>query len=83
MMSEDNAQPSNVVTDLELRQLRAAQANHIWLNALRCVNPTVEFKVGLADVILEWLNDKERLFPSFDGPLGELTPKLFLSINKS
>jgi hypothetical protein len=70
--------------------LKAAEANHIWLNAMCCVKPTDEFKIGLADSILAMLNCKENLiYRDQDNPdetlqkLGKLTPILILKINKS
>lgn len=70
--------------------LRAAQANHIWLNAFACVLPTQDFKIQLADQILAMLNDKEALIHDHQDDknkamraLGKLTPQLIIRINKS
>lgn len=54
-----------------------AEANHIWLNAFDCVRPTDQFKIALADTILNKLNDKENLISD------EISDMLYLSINKS
>ena len=40
------------------------QTNVISLNAMECVNPTLEFKIKLADIILKMLNDSENLLQS-------------------
>ncbi len=80
-MSESSE--NRTMTDLEWRKLQAAESNHIWLSAFACINPTMEFRLGLADEVLRWLNDKDRLVPACEGRLGELTPMLYLSINKS
>lgn len=73
------------------KRLEMIQGNHIWLNALYCIRPTDEFKRHLGDTILRWLNDQERLMPSESitsdnehaRALGDLTPVLYLNINKS
>ena len=54
-------------------------------------NPTDEMKISLADTILSWLDEKSRLIPaSFITSknenmkkIAELTPVLYLEINKS
>ena len=71
------------ITELDRRILKAVRENHIWLNAFACVRPTTEFKIELADAILAMLCDKDALLPAGEGLLGELTPMLYLSINKS
>ena len=69
--------------ELDKKALEMAKANHIWLNAFQCVRPTEEFKRDLGGQILEILAEKQNLMPSGTGPIGELTPMLYLSINKS
>ncbi len=71
------------ITDLDRRKLKAAGDNHIWLNAFGCINPSVAFRLELADEILSMLNQKELLLPAGECRIGELTPMLYLSINKS
>jgi len=70
--------------------VRTARTNHIWLNAFACVSPTKEFKIALADQVLDMLNDRERLiYDDQDSKnehiraLGKLTPQLIVRINKS
>lgn len=77
--------------------LRAVKANHIWLNAFSCVNPTPKFCEDLGRQILEMLAQRENLLPKFNPDLEQeaphvqealtdmarLTPMLYLSINKS
>lgn len=71
---------------------KKATENHLWLNAFACINPTPEYCEQIGRIIIEKLNDKEQLIPSyFQGAknnkhiatLAELTPVLYLSINKS
>ena len=65
--------------------------NSISLNAMHCIKPTDEFKMRLADTILEILKDKKRLLPQSGitsdneniRELAELTPILYLEINQS
>lgn len=65
------------------------QDNHFSLNALYCINPSDEFKIKLANLILTMFNNPDNLLP--DGiitePLGEKIankiPTLYLSISKS
>jgi hypothetical protein len=71
--------------------------NHIWLNAVSCINPTKEYCEQLGRAVLEMLNNNDNLLPSYfehggyeDAEdmevlqkLSELTPMLYLSINKS
>lgn len=69
--------------DLDVQVLAMAKENHIWLNAMACIKPTDKFKIELAEQILEMLGQRDNLLPSGVGRLGELTPMLYLSINKS
>lgn len=81
------------MNEAEYKELayQKANDNHIWLNAMNCINPTDEFKIKLADMILEKLNFESCLIPGSSiisddetlKKLGELTPILFLRINKS
>ena len=74
------------MTKAEKRVLKMVHANHIWLNALQCVRPTPKFCEGLGRQILAMLDEKENLLPK-NGEVGdemaELTPCLYLYINKS
>ena len=63
-----------------------AEANHIWLNAFSCINPTDELKMQIGEMVLEWLNQRDNLMPAcadHDSELARLTPKLYMSVNKS
>jgi hypothetical protein len=63
--------------------------NHIWLNAFACINPSSEFCEKLGRDIIQMLKEKDRLIHSYYGDsevlktLAELTPILYLRINKS
>lgn len=65
------------------------QDNHFSLNALYCINPTDEFKINLADLILKMLDNPNNLLPdgAITEPIGEKIanqiPVLYLSITKS
>ena len=77
--------------------LAAVQSNHIWLNAMSCINPTSKFCEDLGREVLAMLTSHSRLLPKFNGDLSNespavqealadmsrLTPMLYLSINKS
>lgn len=70
--------------------MESAKHNHIWLNAFNCIRPTVEFKLRLADQIMQMLDCKENLIHNHQDSdnealkrLGQLTPELVLRINKS
>jgi len=68
-----------------------AKENHIWLNAISCIRPTPEFKMQIGENVLAMLNCKDRLVPASGitdeldvmRELAELTPVLYLTINKS
>jgi len=57
--------------------LEKARANHIYLNAFSCVNPTEEFVRGIGENILDMLANTDMS----DG-LG-CSPMIILTINKS
>lgn len=78
-----SVQKQNRKEELDRKKLEMAEQNHIWLNAFQCVHPSVEFRLALADTIMRWLDNKERLLPATTGKLGALTPALYLNINKS
>lgn len=73
------------------------ECNHIWLNAFNCINPSPKTCEDLGRVIIDMLNSKINLVPKYNGDLSnesqsvqqamqkmaELTPMLYLSINKS
>lgn len=58
---------------------KKARGNHIWLNAFSCINPTDEFKIQLADMVLGMLDDKNNTLRT----TLDTTDMLYLSINKS
>lgn len=69
-----------IVVEKSLNQVgKMAKSNHIWLNTFSCINPTTDFKIGLAETILAKLNDKDSLLHKEDS----LSNMLYLSINKS
>lgn len=73
--------------------VETVQTNHIWLNAFQCVNPTDEYLRDIGRSIIDMLSRKDNLLPSYldDDPqtgsvleeLANITPVLYLSINKS
>lgn len=75
----------------EKKLINKVKENHIWINAFHCINPTDEFKIHLAEKILQKLNNKDCLMCDSSitsdnkniREISKLTPILFLSINKS
>ena len=78
--------------------MEALEANHIWINKVRLINPDDDFAKQLGWMIIDKLKDKDYLLPDhFDEPeegfdedlrnrmqeLAELTPMLYLRINAS
>lgn len=66
--------------------LESAANNRIWLNAFRCIRPTDEFKLEVADIIFSILNNPGNLILcDFDGgPFESLKQKeLVVRISKS
>lgn len=41
--------------------LRSVEDNHIWINALSNIRPSDEFAAGVGRMVLEMLNESERL----------------------
>ena len=72
------------LTRYEADVLRSADGNHIWLNAFSCIRPTDEFKIGLANQILDMLADRECTIPSSYAESFGLDQRcLVVRINKS
>lgn len=76
--------------ELKQKVIANVETNRIWLNALHCINPSDEFKIRLANTILNMLNNEENLLPLYlddsdeeIGKMQKLIPVLYLSINKS
>lgn len=77
--------------------IKSVEDNHIWLNAFQCSNPTPEFCEEIGRMILQKLSSTSNLVPKYNGDisgesalvqktlneLAQLTPVLYLSINKS
>lgn len=66
--------------------LESASANHMWLNALSCINPSDDFLMQVGRQVLHMLSKDENLILSdFDGSaFASLKCKeLVLRINKS
>ena len=66
--------------------LKSVKYNHIWLNAFSCINPTEEFKLQLANDILDWLNkDGRTILCDYSEPLRSTLKQkeLVIRINKS
>jgi hypothetical protein len=62
-------------SDKELRN--EAEANHIWLNAFKCINPSPEFKQEIGEMILAKLDHTDMR-----DHLG-ISKMIILTINKS
>lgn len=65
----------------------SAKKNYIWLNAFTCIRPSVEDRLALADVILQWLADPKITIESelsHCPTIGPVMPRvLVLSVVKS
>lgn len=76
---------------LKDKVLKAAQDNHIWVNAFSLVRPTDETYRNIGKAVVEMLQTKENLLPHYYGPehdgpitdLQNLTPVLYMSVNAS
>lgn len=75
------------LTDKQCREIAdAACANTMWLNAFSCIRPTDEIKMQIGEQVLRWLDERDNLIPAradHESKLAQLTPVLYLSINKS
>lgn len=75
------------LTDSQCREIAAmAETNHIWLNAFSCIKPTPEFCESVGRTVLAWLDQKDNLMPAgadHESEMAQLTPMLYLSVNKS
>ncbi len=70
--------------------LKAAEDNHIWINAFRLIRPSPEMYQEIGKMVVEMMKRRENLLPAYFGdPTGEitemqkLTPMLYMSINAS
>lgn len=69
--------------------IEKVQINRLSLNSLQCINPSNEFKIKLAELILAMLDDREKLLPdgiiteSIGEEIANKIPTLYLSISKS
>lgn len=65
--------------------LKAADENHIWLNAFGCINPTDDFLKDVGRSVLRMLDSAETTHVSRTGYLLELPSQreLVVRINKS
>jgi len=57
--------------------LEKVKENHLWLNAISCINPTDDFKKQVGEQILDMLNEKNSLLTNGINDL------LYIKINKS
>lgn len=74
------------ITPAQQRILDAVASNHIWLNAMQCINPTPEFCEQIGRQVLTMLDGNDNLIPAggeVGSKLAELTPMLYLRINAS
>ncbi len=76
--------------DLAAAALKAAEENHIWVNAFRLIRPSPETYQEIGKMVVEMMKRRENLLPAYFGdPTGEiteiqkLTPMLYMSINAS
>jgi len=78
-------------SELKEKVLKAANDNHIWVNAFSLIRPTEETYRNIGKAVVEMLQTKENLLPhyygeDFDGAitdLQKLTPVLYMSVNAS
>ncbi len=78
-------------TDYAVMAYQKANENHLWINAFHCINPSDDLKIEIGEWVLRKLKEKENLIPSSlitdenetAREIGELTPILYLSVNKS
>lgn len=81
----------NKVSDYANQVLEKVSQNHLWLNAFSCINPSNDFKRSIGEWVLSQIKVPENLLPSSGitdknktiRELAELTPVLYVSINKS
>ena len=74
------------LTHSQQRVLDMADANHIWLSAFGCINPSAEFCEGLGRQVLQMLTQDDNLIPvrgEVGDRMSELTPTLYLRVSKS
>ena len=79
-----------VTESYECQVLKSANSNHIWINAINCINPTPEFLQSIGSSVVRMLNCKENLVIPFQDienesirAIGRLSPELIVRINKS
>lgn len=90
-MSDSKTPERMTEEEYALKATQRAKDNHIWLNAFSCISPTPEFKMKIGEMVLDKLNSKDCLMPSSGitsdldvmRELAELTPVLYIKINKS
>lgn len=72
------------LTDYEKDVLRAAQENHIWLNAFSCIRPTPEFLQKLGANVLHMLKNDDLTILAGDELSRSIGYRdLIVRINKS
>jgi hypothetical protein len=77
--------------DYNKKAAEMAKSNHMWISAFACINPTDELKTQIGAWVLKLLRDEDNLMPSESitsenktvRELAELTPVLYLMVNKS
>lgn len=77
--------------ELKKAVLRAAQDNHLWVNAFSLIRPTDETLRNIGREVVSMLQRQENLLPAYHGEkdrepisnLQTLTGMLYLSINQS
>ena len=77
-------------TELDRAILQSVEDNHIWLNALQCINPTDEFCQTVGREVIRMAMDRRICLPSRVGEpedkvsdLSNLTPTIYLRVNAS
>ena len=75
------------LTDKQCREIaEMAESNHIWLNAMHYIRPTPEMLQDIGRQVLSMLEQKDNMLPAgarHDDKLAQLTPCLYLYVNKS
>jgi hypothetical protein len=72
------------VTPYQAAVLKAADANHMWLDAFRCIKPTDTFATQVGHAVLHMLSQPGNLIDCHPQLPGAISQKeLVLRINKS
>ena len=82
MTDKKTVDPTTPRQGWEADAVRAARANHMWLNAFQCVRPTDEFCAEVGRAVLQMLADRESTIESEYQLIGT-ERSLVMRFNKS